>query len=176
MKIKSFLLTLLMICISTPALSAGQITEAEVMEAQKEWGNAIVKIGKAYENKSDYKKIALNAVKNLYAYDQGTVLFKPTKAADKQFRPTLEEAVSYFVTGVAPEDKGFALQPWSKVRFDDRLTVINGCDAISQGNYFFTDAKTGKVAKVEFTFGYIKDDQGKLRIFLHHSSLPYIKK
>ena len=30
------------------------------------------------------------------------------------------------------------------------------------------------VAKVEYTFGYKRNDDGKIRIYLHHSSLPYV--
>jgi TonB-dependent receptor len=38
-----------------------------------------------------------------------------------QFRPTFEEALSYFVAsnGACPEDKGFAIKGWTHVRFDD---------------------------------------------------------
>ena len=38
------------------------------------------------------------------------------------------------------------------------------------GNYFFTDQR-GMEAKVEYTFGYIQDEEGRLRIQLHHSSM-----
>ncbi len=41
------------------------------------------------------------------------------------------------------------------------------------GNYYFTDAKTGDEVKVEYLFGYVRDKDGKLRINVHHSSLPY---
>ena len=153
--------------------AADRITEGEVIAAQVEWSEAIVAIGNAYTNKKDYKKIVHETVERLYAYDLGPVLFAPTKAMKKQFRTTKEEALSYFMGGIVSEDKGFALQPWSAVRFEDRHIVLHDCDAIAQGNYYFTDAKTKKEVKVEYTFGYIKDDQGKLRIFLHHSSLPY---
>ena len=40
------------------------------------------------------------------------------------------------------------------------------------GNYYFTD-KNGKTVKVEYSFGYIKDNNGDLKINLHHSSFPY---
>ena len=39
----------------------------------------------------------LHNVETLYAYDIGKVLFKPTLAAQEQFRPTFETALSYFV-------------------------------------------------------------------------------
>ncbi|MEC9118556.1 MAG: phosphoribosyl-AMP cyclohydrolase, partial [Candidatus Thermoplasmatota archaeon] len=38
-------------------------------------------------------------------------------------------------------------------------------------NYFFKDSE-GAETKVEFTFGYITDSSGTLRINLHHSSMP----
>ena len=39
------------------------------------------------------------------------------------------------------------------------------------GNYFFADQR-GMDTKVEYTFGYIQDEEGRLRIQLHHSSMP----
>lgn len=149
------------------------IVEREVMEAQKIWGEAIVSIGEAYTEKKDYKALAEKVVDTLYGYDEGVVLFKPTKASEKQFRLTKEEAVSYFVTGIVPEDRGFAIQPWSQVRFENAEIIIDDDSAIAVGNYYFTDANTEKEAKVEFTFGYFKDENGKLLINVHHSSFPY---
>jgi len=150
-----------------------RITREEVISAQKTWGDAIVSIGDAYANKGDYKALAANIVDALYGYDEGMVLFKPTKASKKQFRLTEEEAASYFVTGIVPEDHGFAIQPWSKVRFENSGIFIDSDSAVAMGNYYFTDANTGKEAKAEFTFGYYKDENGKLLIKLHHSSFPY---
>ena len=88
---------------------------------------------------------------------------------------TKEEALSYFVGGGNPEDHGFAIQPWSKVRFENNEVIFNpgGKTAEAMGNYYFTDAKTDKEVKVEFTFGYEKLKHGEVKIFLHHSSLPY---
>jgi len=40
------------------------------------------------------------------------------------------------------------------------------------GNYFFTGTD-GDETKVEYSFGYTKDEDGNLKIVLHHSSLPY---
>ncbi|WP_419657326.1 hypothetical protein Dvar_64590 [Desulfosarcina variabilis str. Montpellier] len=154
-------------------ISTKPITEADVHQAQKIWGDGIVAIGSAYVKKGDYKALAATHVDTLYAYDEGTVLFKPTKAAAQQFRLTESDAISYFVTGVVPEDHGFALQPWSAVRFENAGILIDTDSAVAMGNYFFTDANTGKEAKVEFTFGYIRGADGKLLINVHHSAFPY---
>ena len=150
-----------------------KITKDEVLAAQKIWGDAIVSIGEAYTNNQDYKALAAKTVDDLYAYGKSVVLFKPTKASNVQFRSTKEQAVSYFVGGIVPEDHGFALQPWNKVRFENTGIFIDEDSAIAMGNYFFTDANTGVEVKVEFTFGYIKDEDGKLLINVHHSSFPY---
>jgi hypothetical protein len=158
---------------SFSAFAAGPITKEEVASAQQKWGECLVKIGQTSTNKGDVKAAAATCIDTLYAYDNGGVLFKPTKAAEVQFRPTKKDALSYFVTGDIKEDHGFALQPWSKVRFENASTITDSDSAISMGNYYFTDAKTGKEVKVEYTFGYTKDDKGNLRINLHHSSLPY---
>ena len=150
-----------------------RITRQEVISAQKTWGYAIVSIGNTYTNNGDYKALAAETVDTLYGYDEGTVLFAPTKAAKKQFRSTKEEAISYFVTGIVPEDNGFAIHPWSKIRFENSGIIIDSDSAVAMGNYYFTDINTAKEVKVEFTFGYFKDENGKLRINVHHSSLPY---
>jgi hypothetical protein len=109
----------------------------------------------------------------LYAFDEGTVLFKPTKAAEIPFRSTKEEALSYFVGGDIEEDSGFALEPWTNVRFDNHDTILNGDTALSSGNYYFTSGETGEEVKVEYTFGYMLDEGGNVRIQLQHSSVPF---
>ncbi len=43
---------------------------------------------------------------------------------------------------------------------------------MTMGNVFLYDKK-GQVTKVDKTWGFKKDAQGKLRIVLHHSSLPF---
>ena len=103
----------------------------------------------------------------------GPVLFKPTLAAIDQFRPTFDTALSYFVASnnACPEDKGFAIKGWTNVRFENSDVIIDGGTALAMGNYYFTDPQGAEV-KVEYTFGYIEDDQGNLRIQLHHSSMP----
>jgi hypothetical protein len=149
------------------------ITRDDVVNAEKSWGDAIVAIGKAYLDGADYKRLAKAYVDKLYAYDEGIVLFKPTKAADRPFRKTKEEAVSYFVTGEVPEDDGFALQPWSKVRFENSGIITDSDSATAMGHYYFTDAKTNKEVKVEYTLAFVKSKEGHMLIAVHHSSLPY---
>ena len=149
------------------------VTVADVENAQKEWGGGVVAIAAVHSSEGDFVERARLHVESLYAYDISPVLFKPTFAIEEQFRPTFEGALSYFVAenGVCPEDKGFAIKGWTKVRFENDNVVINGATAMAMGNYFFTSSK-GEDVKVEYTFGYVTDSEGKLRINLHHSSIP----
>ena len=155
--------------------TAISITENEVLNAQKAWSDGIVNIGKVYLAKGDYKTTALNHINQFYAYDQGPVLFKPTLASQKQFRTNIEGALSYFVSGNNnyPEDHGFALKPWCSVRWENMGTKIIGNMAVAMGNYYFTPCNGGREIKVEYTFAYTKDINGKLKILLHDSHLPY---
>ncbi len=150
------------------------ITPAEITKAQETWGKGIVAIGKEFTDKGDYVKAAENHLDTLYAFEMGSVLFKPTKAADTQFRPTRESALSYFVgsNDNYKEDHGFAIHPWTNVRFENSASYIHGDYAVAMGNYFFTQTD-GTEVKVEYTFGYIKGADGKLKINLHHSSVPF---
>ena len=150
------------------------ISKENVLDAQSQWGEGIVRIGADFIEKNDFTATARNHIENLYAYDISPVLFKPTKAAQDQFRSNKESALSYFVAtnGVCAEDKGFAIQPWTKVRFENSEIITHGETAVAMGNYFFTDLE-GNEVKVEYTFGYILDQEGKLRINVHHSSVPF---
>jgi len=151
------------------------ITEQEVFEIQKSWGDGIVQIGKVYLEKGDYKTVASEHIRKFYNYENGKVLFKPTLVSEKQFRNDFEGALSYFVAGDKnyPEDHGFAIKPWSAVRWENIGTTIKGEVALAMGNYYFTPAKGGDVVKVEYSFAYIKDKDGKLKIILHDSHIPY---
>merc|ERR1711988_920917 len=70
------------------------VTEAEVLEVQKKWANAIKTISKTHKDGGDYIQAAADAAGELYAYGHSDVMFKPTKAAEFPFRPTPEEAMS----------------------------------------------------------------------------------
>ena len=157
------------------------ITEAEVRTAQANWANAIKTISKTYLEDGDFVAAAGQAAGELYGYGHSNVLFKPTKAKDVQFRPMANDAMSYFVgagaveDGIA-EDGGFAInggKGWADVVFDNHQIDLNDNTAIAMGNYYFTCATTGEKAQVEYTFGYKRCTDGKVRIFLHHSSVPF---
>jgi hypothetical protein len=124
----------------------------------------------------DYVQTATDHIDTLYAYGLSPVLFKPTLAAEEQFRGTFDKALSYFVASndECPEDKGFAIKGWTAVRFENTEQILTaGSVGMAMGNYFFTDPD-GVEAKVEYSFGYMLDADGNVRIILHHSSMPYV--
>lgn len=156
----------------------------DIKKAQKDWGNNIKAITKDYFDKKDYVKTAKNGINNLYNYDKSIVLFKPTKAVEHPFRPTKIGSLSYFVghkaiKGGFTEDKGFAInggKGWKSVVFNNNKINYNGNTATAMGTYIFTCATTGNKVKVYYTFGYKIDKDGKIRIYLHHSSIPFSNK
>jgi hypothetical protein len=156
------------------------ITYDEVNAAQQAWCDALVKIGKLKEEGGDYKAFAEQVLSSAYNYDNGKVFFKPTLAHGNQtFRNDKKGALAYFVGGDPgyPNDKGFALTPWVKARYDNageknEGIQIYGSIAITMGNVWVTD-KTGKEVMVDKTWVFKKGDDGKLRIIVHKSSLPF---
>lgn len=152
------------------------ITEREVVEAQKAWGEGIIAIGKVYREGGDYTAAAAAHINRFYGYDLSLVLFKPTLASVDQFRTSFDSALSYFVGGNPsfPEDEGFAIKPWTKVRWKNYGIVNNSCNmAVAMGNYWFTPADGGADTKVEYSFAYVRGEQGDLKIVVHHSSVPF---
>lgn len=155
------------------------ITEEEIKKAQHAWSDGIVNIGKVRDDKEKYTEAAKHLISTLYGYDISTVLFKPTLASEHQFRKTPEEALSYFIGGMYKEDKGFALEPWANIRWENAGFINSETNlAIAMGNYYFTPKYPNEqgeivILKVEYTFGYVKDLSGRVRIVAHKSSLPY---
>ncbi|MBD2143159.1 hypothetical protein H6F39_17835 [Anabaena sp. FACHB-1250] len=167
---------------STPKTSVVNIsiTESEMLAAQKAWGNALVNISTTYDQEgiAAARTLAEKVIDELYAYQSGLVLFKPTlTTGDQTFRTTHKGALSYFVGGDSsfPQDTGFALKGWRQVEIRNAGIFIDGNTATTMGNVDITD-KTGKVTTVDKTWQFIKGNNGKLRIIVHHSSLPYSPK
>ena len=155
------------------------ISEAEVNAAQQAWCDALVKIGKIHKDGGDYKAVASELIDALYDYKEGKVFFKPTLAFGKNtFRNTKEGALSYFIAGnkAFPDDSGFALKHWVKVRYDNNAAEngiqIHGDIAITMGNVYFSNTK-GEEVMVDKTFVFRRCNDGKLRLCVHKSSLPF---
>ena len=156
------------------------ITYEEVNAAQQAWCDARVKIGQLKEEGGDYRAFAEQVLSEAYNYDHGKVFFKPTLAyGDQTFRNDKKGALAYFIGGdpTYPNDKGFALTPWVKARYDNageknEGIQIYGSVAITVGNVWVT-GKDGKEVLVDKTWVFKKGKDGKLRIIVHKSALPF---
>lgn len=55
---------------TTPTEKKVSISESEVLNAQKAWGEGIVKIGKAFTNKADFRAVASDHINKFYNYHE----------------------------------------------------------------------------------------------------------
>ena len=91
------------------------INEEDLLNARIAWGDGLVKISKTFETEGIERatSVASNMIDQLYFFDFGEVLFKPTLSGGSQtFRPTKEGALSYFVghNSLYPDDNGFGIK------------------------------------------------------------------
>jgi hypothetical protein len=153
------------------------ITEAQVLQAQRAWCNALVSISQAYRSGGAplARATAEKVLDGAYGYEYGPVAFKPTLTSGQQtFRPTRDGALAYFVGGDSrfPADAGFAIKPWTACAIRNQVVQLHGIFAITMGNVDLTDSN-GKVTTVDKTWGFLREPDGETRIVLHHSSLPF---
>ena len=153
------------------------IVQHDVLKALNDWGESLIAISRAYEDKGldSARAIAEQTLDRLYGFELGPVLFKPTLSGGPHtFRPTKIGALSYFIGNDPeyPNDSGFAIKFWRSVKSETSATFIQNDVAMWMGWVSFID-KNNSVVKVDKTFGYTKDKNGILKIVLHHSSLPF---
>ena len=154
-----------------------KIDESQLRKARSDWGKSILEISETFETEGIEMatSLASDMIDKLYGFNSGKVLFKPTLSGGSQtFRPTKEGALSYFVghNSEYPNDSGFGLKFWREINSDTSAIFIDDTVAMWMGWVTFID-RDGRVTKVDKSWGYKLDDVGKLRIMLHHSSLPY---
>ncbi len=150
------------------------IIREEINEAQHKWADNVIELGKLIKTPAALVQKAEEFLDNLYSFREGQVLFKPTRASAHPFRLTRESALSYFIGGNSTfsEDTGFVLRPWKSVQFDNAGIYCNGATAMAMGHYTFTSMEE-ETLLAEYSFGYVQDEDGLLRIVLHHSSIPF---
>lgn len=166
-----------------PSVMSGTISVSDVKAAQNAWCNALVTISKAHAEGglAKSKPLAGEIIDAAYGYQFGPVAFKPTWAkGDDTFRDTRSGALSYFVgDDPAFDDPGFAIgtpgakrSPWVKCKPEIFVIQSFGNTANAMG-WVHVEAADGTTSKVDKTFGYVRDDEGALRIVVHHSSVPF---
>jgi len=166
---------------------ANQIRKKEVRAAQKAWTEALVGISQIHKEEGfdAARSLAGDVIDGAYDYQAGPVAFKPTWAyGDTTFRTKRRGALSYFVGGDKRfDDLGFAIgnkpdaetgerSPWADAWAKNAVIRLDGDTATSMG-WVYTQDENGNVSKVNKTWTWRKDDEGNLRIVVHHSSIPY---
>ncbi|MPV85341.1 phosphoribosyl-AMP cyclohydrolase [Ostreibacterium oceani] len=152
------------------------ITEQEILATQQSWAEGLLQVGRDYSAGGITQATATAdaLIQQVYGYNLGPVLFKPTLAnGESTFRLTHEGALSYFV-GNNPnyQDNGFALMGWERYEFNNAGVYINGDMALTMAHAKFFNQQ-GEATLVEKTWGFKKDTAGQVRIILHHSSIPF---
>jgi hypothetical protein len=160
---------------SSKDLSQRFVSQGEIIEALNKWGKGLVSISKTHALKGDFTLRAKEVIAENYNYHRAPVLFKPTLAQANTFRLTKEGALSYFVGGnpAYTEDRGFALNNWADVKFDIAGVHEGIGYGLVMGNKHLVNSK-GELTIANFTMGFVPDEDGSLKICLHHSSLPFM--
>jgi len=153
------------------------ITEKELAEARIAWGKGLIDISSTYDKEGIDKAsiIASKILDNLYGFEFGPILFKPTLSGGNQtFRTEKEGTLSYFIgqNSKYPSDTGFALKSWRESNSETSSVFVENDIAMWMGCVSLTN-KDGDVVKVDKSWGYKRNKDGILKIVLHHSSLPY---
>ena len=113
-------------------------------------------------------------------------LGEQTKATKNPFLPDGEDATELFCWRRDDEQRkvrwrgrhcaksnSLRCKASKNVVFRNHQIDLNSEVAIAMGDYVSTDATSGDEVRVEYTFGWQRCADGKPRIFLHHSSVPY---
>jgi hypothetical protein len=157
-------------------MTNSKFTAAMVTETLQVWCNNIVAVGKVHSEGGDVRAIVNKVLTDNYDYDSGKVLFKPTLTFGEQtFRATKDGAVSYFIGGDSnfPNDTGFKLKPWVKAWFTEEDYILHDNIAIVQCNIHLIGENGDQVfVNKSFVFKICADE--RIRIVLHHSSLPFV--
>lgn len=153
------------------------INETELVKARTAWGDGLIAISKAYDDRGieEARTLASDLLDRLYGFEFGPILFKPTLSGGAQtFRTDKAGTLSYFIghNPAFPQDTGFGLKSWRDVQFEISAVFVEGDVAMWMGWVTFTD-RTGDAVKIDKSFGYKRAADGSLKLVLHHSSLPY---
>ena len=133
------------------------------------WRDGVIEIGKVYLDDGEYRLAANKFIEKHYAFNEEDILFKPTFTAEKVFRNTKTDAISYFVKGDISEDKGFALKPWETIEVDELNFLLEDNFLASMGTFLFKPLNEDEVTKVAFTFIFTEINDS-IKIKVHHSS------
>ena len=154
----------------------------EVEAAQEAWCDALVAISRAHAKGGlDQSKplagqvidgpMAINMVQSLSSQLGLSVKQPSVKPVREQFHISSE--ITQPLTILAPlGTPGPKRSPWVICRPEIAVIQIFGNTANAMG-WVHIEAADGKRSKVDKTFGYVRDDDGTLRIVVCHSLSPF---
>ena len=145
-------------------------TKQDLFEFVMSWTDGLSMIRSAYEKNEDYKNIALEFINKHYLFNEESVLFKPTLTNKTIFRNSIDDALSYFISGKYSEDTGFALKAYESVDINETNTIIEKDFSAIMGILDFKLINSDESMRVAFTF-VLKSSESGLKIKVHHSSL-----
>lgn len=163
-----------------PSLITVAITDQQIAEVQQAWGDGIVNLGTLKPNMTNASVAVMAEAKaladKLYGFNEGPVLVKVTESPPQfRFRVTRQGLLSWLLGADSefPGDRGFAMRPWIKVRFENFAVDVNGDLAQVNGNTYFQPADGGAEVKLEHAMSYFRDVDGRLRMRVQHLGVPY---
>jgi hypothetical protein len=141
----------------------------EIEHFLNSWIDGVIEIGRVYLEGGDYEKCAEKFISSHYAFDNEEVLFKPTFTKEVIFRNSKELALSYFIGGDIPEDNGFALKPWERIKLEELNAIEENNLIVAMGTLSMKPVNMEENTMIAFTFLLINIDDS-LKIKVHHSS------
>jgi hypothetical protein len=141
----------------------------EIEHFLNSWKDGVIEIGRVYLEGGDYEKCAEKFISSHYAFDHEEVLFKPTFTKEVIFRNSKELALSYFIGGDIPEDNGFALKPWGKIKLEELNAIEENNLIVAMGTLSMKPVNMEENTMIAFTFLLVNIDDS-LKIKVHHSS------
>ena len=141
----------------------------EIEHFLNSWNDGVIEIGRVYLEGGDYEKCAEKFISSHYAFDHEEVLFKPTFTKEVIFRNSKELALSYFIGGDIPEDNGFALKPWGKIKLEELNAIEENNLIVAMGTLSMKPVNMEENTMIAFTFLLVNIDDS-LKIKVHHSS------
>lgn len=161
--LKALCIAAFLLCSLSTFIQAKQITESDIIKAQKAWGDAVVKISQLPPSKQ--RKATSFMIEKLYAFDDQEVLFKPTSQNKVILKK--KDAIDYFTPSNSAKIKA--------VKFINANFILLEKVAIAMGQYQFKPKGKKPVYLLDYTFVYTRNKNNTLKIITHHSSLPFQK-
>ena len=145
------------------------INKEQINSFLNSWAEGVLAIGKSYLENEDYTQRALSFIEKHYAFDNGSVMFKPTFTREKIFRNDKESALSYFAGGKVPEDSGFAIKPWESIDLAEVNYLIENNFSAVMGALHLKPLDSETISIIAFTF-VLEKYNDSIKIKIHHSS------